>query len=83
MYDFFLICFDTKLNKSYSYLFGNSIKPTSKGLKGKQGGNSKQRSFVNSPILSLTTQKDLGVLNPPLNLTFGHTVKVRCQKYVI
>eukprot|EP00105_Crassostrea_gigas_P000533 XP_011412374.1 PREDICTED: brain-specific angiogenesis inhibitor 1-like [Crassostrea gigas] len=47
----------------------------SKGLKGKQGGNSKQRSFVNSPILSLTTQKDLGVLNPPLNLTFGHTVK--------
>ncbi|XP_065925841.1 adhesion G protein-coupled receptor B1-like [Magallana gigas] len=47
----------------------------SKGLKGKQGEKSKQRSFVNSQILSLTTQKDLGVLNPPLNLKFGHTVK--------
>ncbi|XP_052693365.1 adhesion G protein-coupled receptor E3-like [Crassostrea angulata] len=47
----------------------------SKGLKGKQGEKSKQRSFVNSPILSITTQEDQGVLNPPLNLKFGHTVK--------
>lgn len=33
--------------------------------------------FVNSPILSLTTQNDLGVLIPPLNLTFGHVNIVR------
>eukprot|EP00105_Crassostrea_gigas_P040575 XP_019924723.1 PREDICTED: adhesion G protein-coupled receptor L2 isoform X2 [Crassostrea gigas] len=31
-----------------------------------------KEEFVNSPILSLTTQNDLGVLIPPLNLTFGH-----------
>ncbi|XP_065942667.1 uncharacterized protein [Magallana gigas] len=40
------------------------------------GGNSEQKSkkktFVNSQILSLTTQNDLGVLVPPLTLTFGH-----------
>nr|XP_034314353.1 adhesion G protein-coupled receptor E1 isoform X4 [Crassostrea gigas] len=33
---------------------------------------STKEEFVNSPILSLTTQNDLGVLIPPLNLTFGH-----------
>lgn len=36
-----------------------------------------KEEFVNSPILSLTTQNDLGVLIPPLNLTFGHVNIVR------
>nr|XP_034326973.1 uncharacterized protein LOC105329357 isoform X6 [Crassostrea gigas] len=43
---------------------------------GQNGGNSEQKSkkktFVNSQILSLTTQNDLGELVPPLTLTFGH-----------
>lgn len=30
--------------------------------------------YVNSDILSLTTQIDLGILIPPLNLTFYHKV---------
>lgn len=38
---------------------------------------STKEEFVNSPILSLTTQNDLGVLIPPLNLTFGHVNIVR------
>uniref|UniRef100_K1QAS4 Uncharacterized protein n=1 Tax=Magallana gigas TaxID=29159 RepID=K1QAS4_MAGGI len=33
---------------------------------------SKRKTLVNSQILSLTTQPDLGVLDPPLNLMFGH-----------
>lgn len=49
------------------------------------GGNSEQKSkkktFLNSQILSLTTQNDLGVLVPPLTLTFGHTTNVRYQKF--
>lgn len=49
------------------------------------GGNSEQKSkkktFVNSQILSLTTQNDLGVLVPPLTLTFGHITNVRYQKF--
>ncbi|XP_065925905.1 adhesion G protein-coupled receptor B1 [Magallana gigas] len=61
------------LYKTMSDILGSD--PNSKGLKGKQGEKSKQRSFVNSPILSLTTQTDLGVLDPPLHLIFGHTVK--------
>lgn len=52
---------------------------------GQNGGNSEQKSkkktFVNSQILSLTTQNDLGVLVPPLTLTFGHTTNVRYQKF--
>uniref|UniRef100_A0A8W8I3F3 G-protein coupled receptor 133 n=1 Tax=Magallana gigas TaxID=29159 RepID=A0A8W8I3F3_MAGGI len=43
---------------------------------GQNGGNSVQKSkkatFVNSQILSLTTQKDLGELDPNLTLTFRH-----------
>jgi hypothetical protein len=35
-----------------------------------------KREYVNSEILSLTTQTDLGELSPPLNLTFHHTKKV-------
>uniref|UniRef100_A0A8W8NLF7 GAIN-B domain-containing protein n=1 Tax=Magallana gigas TaxID=29159 RepID=A0A8W8NLF7_MAGGI len=41
-------------------------------MEGKSEQISKKKEFVNSPILSLTTQNDLGVLMPPLNLTFGH-----------
>ncbi|XP_065940924.1 uncharacterized protein [Magallana gigas] len=41
-------------------------------MEGKSEQTSKKKEFVNSPILSLTTQNDLGVLKPPLNLTFGH-----------
>lgn len=51
---------------------------------GQNGGNSEQKSkkktFVNSQILSLTTQNDLGELVPPLTLTFGHITNVRYQK---
>lgn len=38
-----------------------------------------EEEFVNSQILSLTTQSDLGVLVPPLNLTFRHIQNVRFQ----
>uniref|UniRef100_A0A8W8NH25 Uncharacterized protein n=1 Tax=Magallana gigas TaxID=29159 RepID=A0A8W8NH25_MAGGI len=41
-------------------------------MEGQSERTSKKKEFVNSPILSLTTQNDLGVLMPPLNLTFGH-----------
>ncbi|XP_052693314.1 adhesion G protein-coupled receptor E3-like isoform X3 [Crassostrea angulata] len=61
------------LYKTMSDILGSDS--NSKELKGKQAKKSKQRSFVNSPILSLTTQTDLGVLDPPLNLRFGHTIK--------
>lgn len=50
-------------------------------MEGKSEQISKKKEFVNSPILSLTTQNDLGVLMPPLNLTFGHIKNVRCQNY--
>lgn len=50
---------------------------------GQNGGNSVQKSktatFVNSQILSLTTQKDLGELDPNLTLTFRHITNVRQQ----
>lgn len=48
-------------------------------MEGKSEQTSKKKEFVNSPILSLTTQNDLGVLKPPLNLTFGHLKNVRYQ----
>ncbi|XP_061181185.1 adhesion G-protein coupled receptor D1-like [Saccostrea echinata] len=34
-----------------------------------------RKEFVNSEILSLTTKTDLGILSPPLNLTFQHKHK--------
>jgi hypothetical protein len=44
-----------------------------------------KREYVNSEILSLTTQTDLGELSPPLNLMFHHTTKVTlsllCPKF--
>lgn len=49
-------------------------------MEGQSERTSMKKEFVNSPILSLTTQNDLGVLMPPLNLTFGHIKKVRYQK---
>ncbi|XP_052695386.1 adhesion G protein-coupled receptor B1-like [Crassostrea angulata] len=39
-----------------------------------QTGESTTNTFVNSPILSLTTQNDVGILDPPLALTFRHIV---------
>lgn len=33
--------------------------------------------YVNSAVLSLTTQADFGELDPPLNLTFKHVNQVR------
>lgn len=38
---------------------------------------SKEKEYVNSPVVSLITENDLGILVPPLNLTFGHTKYVR------
>ncbi|XP_062590261.1 hemicentin-1-like isoform X5 [Saccostrea cucullata] len=38
----------------------------------KEGKEKKKKEFVNSEILSLTTQTDLGILSPPLNLAFQH-----------
>ncbi|XP_078333514.1 uncharacterized protein LOC111100876 isoform X4 [Crassostrea virginica] len=32
-----------------------------------------KKAYINSQVLSLTTESDLGMLNPPLNLTFQHT----------
>lgn len=40
-----------------------------------------KKTFVNSPILSLTTQTNLGELTPPLNLTFQHINSVRYLKF--
>lgn len=57
-------------------------KPTREELKVNSVHRPKQRTHVNSPILSLTTQTDIGVLDPPLNLMFGHTVKVKYKIYV-
>lgn len=37
---------------------------------------SKKKEYVNSPVVSLTTQNDFGLLVPPLNISFGH-IKVR------
>lgn len=42
----------------------------------KQDKTSK-KAFVNSPILSLTTQPNLGELTPSLNLAFQHINSVR------
>lgn len=39
-----------------------------------QTGESKTKTVVNSAILSLTTQIDVGILDPPLALTFKHIV---------
>lgn len=55
-------------------------KPTRKELTVNDLDKSKRKTLVNSQIVSLTTQTDLGVLDPPLNLMFGH--KVRYQNYV-
>nr|XP_022287642.1 uncharacterized protein LOC111100229 isoform X1 [Crassostrea virginica]XP_022287725.1 uncharacterized protein LOC111100229 isoform X1 [Crassostrea virginica] len=42
--------------------------------------SSKKKMFVNSQVLSLTTQTDLGLLSPPLNLTFRHIQKVNAYE---
>ncbi|XP_062601622.1 adhesion G protein-coupled receptor L2-like [Saccostrea cucullata] len=39
------------------------------------------KEIVNSEILSLTTQTDLGLLFPPLNLTFQHLDKNKSDKF--
>uniref|UniRef100_A0A8W8P2P9 Uncharacterized protein n=1 Tax=Magallana gigas TaxID=29159 RepID=A0A8W8P2P9_MAGGI len=67
------INFVAVLYKTMSDILGSDS--NSKEKKGKHAKMSERRFFVNSPILSLTTQADLGVLDPPLNLMFGHTVK--------
>ena len=38
---------------------------------------SQKKSFVNSKVLSLTTQGNIGSLNPPLKLTFQNVQTVR------
>ncbi|XP_062574162.1 adhesion G protein-coupled receptor B1-like isoform X2 [Saccostrea cucullata] len=40
-----------------------------------EGKEKKKKEFVNSEILSLTTQTDLGILYPPLNLAFQHKLE--------
>lgn len=55
-------------------------KTTRKELTVNDLDKSKRKTLVNSQILSLTTQTDLGALDPPLNLMFGH--KVRYQNCV-
>ncbi|XP_062598125.1 LOW QUALITY PROTEIN: adhesion G protein-coupled receptor L3-like, partial [Saccostrea cucullata] len=42
-----------------------------------EGKKKKKKEFVNSEILSLTTQTDLGILSPPLNLAFQHKLELR------
>nr|XP_034316959.1 deleted in malignant brain tumors 1 protein-like isoform X6 [Crassostrea gigas] len=59
----------------------SEIFPTNTNLKGKGNINIRTEEkktvveYVNSDILSLTTQIDLGILIPPLNLTFYHKKK--------
>ena len=40
---------------------------------------SQKKAFVNSRVLSLTTQANIGSLNPPLKLTFQNVQTVRYQ----
>uniref|UniRef100_K1PLR9 Multiple epidermal growth factor-like domains 6 n=1 Tax=Magallana gigas TaxID=29159 RepID=K1PLR9_MAGGI len=47
-----------------------------------QTGKSKTKTFVNSAILSLTTQNDIGILDPPLALTFRHIVNAGIAQLV-
>eukprot|EP00105_Crassostrea_gigas_P044287 XP_019928435.1 PREDICTED: latrophilin Cirl isoform X2 [Crassostrea gigas] len=56
--------------KTMSEIMPSDCKRDQKGEK--QEDTFKEEEFVNSQILSLTTQSDLGVLVPPLNLTFRH-----------
>ena len=39
-------------------------------------GTTKKKAFVNSQVLSLTTQTNIGALSPPLNLAFKHIQSV-------
>nr|XP_034315952.1 adhesion G protein-coupled receptor E3 isoform X2 [Crassostrea gigas] len=58
------------LYKTISDILG--FDPNRKELTVNDMDKSKRKTHVNSQILSLTTQTDLGVLDPPLNLMFGH-----------
>ncbi|XP_062593919.1 adhesion G protein-coupled receptor L3-like [Saccostrea cucullata] len=49
-------------------------------IKGKANRKSKEDEDINSEILSLTTQRDLGDLFPPLNLTFKHLHQIKSSK---
>nr|XP_034334209.1 adhesion G protein-coupled receptor B1 isoform X4 [Crassostrea gigas] len=40
----------------------------------------KKIEYVNSAVLSLTTQADFGELNPPLNLTFKHVNQIESKR---
>nr|XP_022303772.1 uncharacterized protein LOC111111224 isoform X2 [Crassostrea virginica] len=46
------------------------IFPASSERPGDTEKSSQKKAFVNSPVLSLTTQANIGSLNPPLKLTF-------------
>ncbi|XP_062593924.1 adhesion G-protein coupled receptor G4-like [Saccostrea cucullata] len=57
----------------------SDILPTDSGSQTEENSNAvtegkekKKKEFVNSEILSLTTQTNLGILSPPLNLAFQH-----------
>lgn len=45
----------------------------------KEKASSKKQQFVNSVVLSLTPQTDLGELDPPLNLTFKHVNQIESK----
>ncbi|XP_078332604.1 uncharacterized protein LOC111126761 isoform X2 [Crassostrea virginica] len=69
---------DTKAEKAINYvaviyksiadiLPSNSDQETKEEI-----GTPKKKAFVNSQVLSLTTQTNIGALSPPLNLAFQH-----------
>ncbi|XP_052714639.1 adhesion G protein-coupled receptor B1-like [Crassostrea angulata] len=44
---------------------------------------SKEKEYVNSPVVSLTTQNDFGLLVPPLNISFGHIKNESSKMYAV
>ncbi|XP_065940926.1 adhesion G protein-coupled receptor B1-like [Magallana gigas] len=44
---------------------------------------SREKEFVNSPVVSLTTQNDVGLLVPPLNLSFEHIQNESSKMYAV
>ncbi|XP_078327327.1 uncharacterized protein LOC111116102 isoform X2 [Crassostrea virginica] len=66
---------DRMIDKAMGYvavMYKNiaDILPTSSERPVETEKTSQRKAFVNSPVLSLTTQTNIGPLNPPLNLTF-------------
>lgn len=71
------VLLNKKYNERYMAIIYIDFKSSMGQIRRDLDQTTTKEEFVNSPILSLTTQNDLGVLIPPLNLTFGHVNIVR------